>query len=74
MYFNLFVSTSGLTYLIMNSVHALRSSSDSVVTGLLCHRKIVAGTRDCSILNFPHTVSYGVPGGGFIYRYKAVGA
>jgi hypothetical protein len=64
--FNFFNPTSGLTDLILNSIHSSRSRSDNLVTGLLSHRKIVVWfpvvTREYSVLNFPHTVSYRVPG------------
>ena len=63
--FNFFLPTSGLTGLILNSIPSSRSSSDSVVTGLWSHRKVMvcfpAGTRYNSVLYFPHTVSYRVP-------------
>jgi hypothetical protein len=61
---NFFILISALTGLILNSIHFSRSSSDSVVTGLWSHRKIVvcfpAGTRNNSVLYFLHTVSYRV--------------
>ena len=64
-FFNLFTPTSGLTDLILNSILSSRSSSDSVVTGIWSQMKIIVwlpvGTRDYSVLKFPHTVSYRVP-------------
>jgi hypothetical protein len=39
--FNFFISTTGLTDLILNSIHSSRISSDSIVAVLWSHRKIV---------------------------------